>query len=615
MGKLLTILCCLVWQCVAAQVYEKGVPKALAEQRVQKISNIHYDLIFDIPKSLQYKVGGTEVISFYIAEKCEVVLDFQGKSSGACIINGKKCVAAVRNEHIVIPAKMTKRGMNTVEMNFVCHDRALKRKADLVYTQLVPDKARSCFPCFDQPDLPATFTTQMNMPEGWKSATSQTEHPIPVYLFSFVAGQFEEQDLQRGDYTYQVFYRDGDTQKTAQLPRIVDEAATSVRWMEGYSGLKYPFGYFSIFILPEDQQGALDCPGAIRLSDRSIFFDSKPSREEQMERMQTIARETCYQWFGDMVAFQPSNEKGRGHVFADYLAAKITHHQYPRMDSDPLYQQIPVMLRTLEDIMGAKTLQSGLQKFLSQYYFRSASWDQLIETLDSEAPDAGLRPFCEGWMKEKGMPEVRTSYQDGKLIVSQRDPNGRGLFWRQKFEVRLIYDLDRSRTVTVDMKEPVVSLNIGKQPSSIIPNYDGRGYGHFTLDNLYTQKLPLRLLVTRGDINRYALLLTLYDNYLMGRIPPSYFGELYRTMSKERIPLIMQTGISHMIKIASDRPPHERRTLEQCIMDLLGENSRPEFQETVVRQMAHFASSPEVKERLRRVVSARSDLFADVKIK
>ena len=156
MRKLLTLLCCLFWCIAYCQVYNKGVSKELAAQRAQTLSDVHYDLIFDIPKSLQFKVGGTVVVNFCIAEKCNVVLDFQGKFSGACIVNGKKRVVAMRNEHIVIPAKMTKKGMNTVEMSFACQDKAFVRKADFVYTQLAPDKASACFPCFDQPDLPAT---------------------------------------------------------------------------------------------------------------------------------------------------------------------------------------------------------------------------------------------------------------------------------------------------------------------------------------------------------------------------------------------------------------------------------------------------------------------------
>ena len=88
MKNLLTLLLCLLWQATNAQVYEKGVSKALAEQRSQAIENVRYDLTFDIPENQKTPVSGTAVISFMLQSKGEVVLDFQGKFSGACIVNG-----------------------------------------------------------------------------------------------------------------------------------------------------------------------------------------------------------------------------------------------------------------------------------------------------------------------------------------------------------------------------------------------------------------------------------------------------------------------------------------------------------------------------------------------
>lgn len=607
MRKLLTILCCLIGQFASAQFYDKGVPKALAELRAQNISNVHYDLIFDIPASQQTRVGGTVCISFFLEEKRQVVLDFQGKFSGACIVNGKKRVATMRNEHIYIPAKMTKKGMNTVEMNFTCQDKALSRTSDFIYTQYAPDKAHSCFPCFDQPDIFATFTTQMNAPEGWKTSVSTSEYAIPTSLYAFIAGRFDEQSAQRGDIKIRVLHREKDAQKTSQATAIINDASQALRWMEGYTGLKYPFSEFGIIILPDSQTlPSIEHAGAIVLSDQQTFLATKATKEEQDGRLTVIGRETAKQWLGNMVTLQWTKDEDSKGLLSSYLAAKMARQQYPKVDNELMAlkdnAKATVMMRMLENIMGPEQLQAGLLKFLRKYYFKQASWSNLAEVLDQQVPGADVRQFCDVWMKEKAMPIIHTSFNNGDLVVTQKAPDGSGKFLRQKFEIRVINDLDRSRTVTVDMQQPTVTIHIGKKPSSIIPNYDGRGYGRFTLDEEYTSKLPLRLIVTRGDVNRYALLLTLRDNYLMKRIPPSYFGELYRLMMKEKNPLIMETGISHMISISSDRPPHERQTLEQCIMDLLPENRRPEFRQTVVRLMSHSATSPEVKEQLRQIM-------------
>ena len=261
---LLAILLGLACHSLNAQSYESGVSKELAEQRVQNISDVHYDLTFDIPDNLQVLVAGNAVISFNLARKSEVVLDFQGKFTGACTVNGKQRIATMENEHIIIPAELVAPGANTIDISFVSLDKALNRNSEYMYTLFVPDQARSCFPCFDQPDMRATFTTTLNVPQGWKTMVSNGQYPIPTYLYSFVAGKFEEQTARREGYPIRVLYREQDPQKVAQLSKVFDEIGGSLHWMEGYTGIKCPFEEYGLVILPGYQFGGMEHPGAIQ---------------------------------------------------------------------------------------------------------------------------------------------------------------------------------------------------------------------------------------------------------------------------------------------------------------------------------------------------------------
>ena len=630
---------------VKAQTPEAGVSKELAQQRVANISKVAYSLTFNIPADEKQDVSGTATITFTENAKEDVILDFQGRLTGNCMVNGRKRGVQLINEHIIIPKKFVKVGENIVELSFVSLDKGLNRNGDYMYTLFVPDKARSCFPCFDQPDLRAHFTAQLTVPEGWKSIVNDGLSPIPTYLFSFVAGKFNEVTAQREGYTLRALYRETDLEKVAQFDKIFDEVGQSIKWMEGYTGLKYPFKEYGMIILPGYQMGGMEHPGAVQFSERRLFLSKKPSQEELLNRAELIAHETAHQWFGNMVSLKWFEDIWAKELIANFMASKITRRQYSKIDHDlnflrtyharalaidrtegthpiaqPLdnlnhagmlydaivYDKAPVMMRILEQIMTPEVLQTGLQKYLNTYYFGSASWDDLINMLDQEAPSAGVKEFCNVWLKEKGMPLIHTTYKDGKLVVRQTDPYGRGLCWRQKFDVRLIYDMDRSRTVTVDMRDTTFTMAT-KRPSSIIPNYDGRGYGRFTLDEEYTRKLPLRLITTRNDMQRYALLLTLYDNYLMGRIPASYFGEIYRCMIKEKNPLIMQLAVTHMMKIAFDQEVTSRRTLEQCIMDIIPENRNPECRQTIVRIMSQYATSPDVLQQIENIWTKHND--------
>ena len=78
----LLVLFLLIVQGICAQNLEKGVSKQLAERRKAAISNVKYDLTFNIPADASKKVLGKALISFDLSQKEDVVLDFQGQFSG-----------------------------------------------------------------------------------------------------------------------------------------------------------------------------------------------------------------------------------------------------------------------------------------------------------------------------------------------------------------------------------------------------------------------------------------------------------------------------------------------------------------------------------------------------
>ena len=276
-----------------------------------------------------------------------------------------------------------------------------------------------------------------------------------------------------------------------------------------------------------------------------------------------------------------------------------------------IYDKAPVMMRMLERTMGASSLQNGLRSYLAHNFFKNASWDDLLTILDNENPAAGVRQFSDVWVRQKGMPIIHTSYKDGNLIVSQTDPYGRGLCWRQNFQIQVIYDLGASKTINVDMQQPVMTYKLRGKPTILIPNYNGQGYGQFTLDDEYMRQLPLRLITTRNNLNRYSLVETIHDNYLKGKVNPAYFGELYRMMMSEKDPMIMSAAVDHMFKIAFDLTPAQRTTLELCLMDLLGENHSKECRQTIIRKLASNMTSPGVVSQIEDIWQKHTETIFD----
>ena len=640
-----------------AQILSRGVTKELAEHRKANISNVIYDLTFNIPAHQDEKVTGSVVICFDVKKAEDIILDFQGELDGPCTTlvpkNKKKTKfkkvsfePVYQNEHIIIPKDLVVEGSNRFELSFTSLDKALNRNQDYLYTIFVPDMARSVFPCFDQPDLRAMFMTKLNTPSGWKTMISDCSGPLPTHLYSFVAGNFYEKTAKRDAYPMRVLYRETDPDKVAQLDKIFDEAASALKWMEGYTGIACPFKEYGFVILPNHQLGSQEHPGAIQFNDRLVFLEKFATQEDELRRMELIAHATAHLWFGDLVALKWFDDIWANEVFTSFAASKITHRQYDQVSFDLnfikthqaeamatdrtegthpiamemnnanhasllydniIFDKTAVMMRMLENIMGPDVLQNGLNRYLTKYQFSNASWDDLVNTLAEEAPNLGIRQFSDVWVKQKGMPNIHTSYQGGQLIIKQTDPYNRGIFWPEKFQVRVINDLGKSQTYDVDMQQPVMAIKLSRKPDCILPNTDGRGYGRFTLDDEYVSLLPKRLITTRNDVSRYCLLLAIHDNYLRGKLPPSHFGELFRLMCKEKNPLIMSTALEHMFKIVRDVNIEQRAALELCVMDLLGENKSNECHQYVIRMMTEVASSPEVLQQLETIWKRHND--------
>ena len=633
---LLSTLCFMTLG-VYSQNPKKGTSQELAEQRKATISNVRYDLTFNIPAGQKEKVTGKAIISFNLKSKTDVVLDFQGKINGDVYVGKKKRKVSTKNNHIIVPMKYLKPGLVLLSFQFTSQNDALERNGDYLITHFDTNDASSVFPCFDQPDIEAKYETHLNAPEGWKAIVCHEEKPLPSRLYSFVVGNFQEKISTREGYPIRALYGEKDPAKVLQLEKVFDETAASLKWMESYTGMKYPFKECSLVILPDYQSGSTEFLGYTLLDDQNVFLDESPTKEEERSRNEFIAHETSHLWFGAMVGLKDPEETWAKEIVANFLASKITRRQFSKTEYDLNFirthlaramaidrtegthpiaipmdnlshtsmlhdyiicDKVPVMMRMLEDIMGETSMQNGLRAFLRNYSYKEATWDDLLNTLDKEAPAAGVRQFSEVWIQQKGMPVIHTSYKDGQLIISQTDPLGRGLCWRQKFLVFVIYNLGSSRTIHVDMQQPIMTYKLNGKPSFIIPNYDGRGYGRFTLDDEYVAQLPLRLITTRNDMNRYLLLETIHDHYLMGKVNPSYFGEIYRLMMKEKNPLIMSTAIDHMFKIAFDMTPSQRSTLELCMMDLLGENKSKECRQIIIRKLAKNMTSPDVMRQI-----------------
>jgi len=560
-----------------------GVALELAEHRAGSISDLRYDVHFDLPEHRNEPVRGEVTVRFGLDDaRHPLVLDFRAAPDQVhdVQLNGEPVTYTLPADHIVIPARALRRGPQEVTVRFTSGDDALNRHDDFLYALFVPDRASTAFPVFEQPDLKARLTLSLTIPAAWQAigngalttrdSTDAARHlvrfaetePLSTYLFSFAAGRLFEERAVREGRELTMYHRETDSAKvTRNRDAIFDLHARSLRWLEEYTGIPYPFGKFAFFAIPAFQFGGMEHPGAIWYRAESLFLDPTASRNQELGRASLIAHETAHMWFGDLVTMRWFNDVWMKEVFANFMAAKIAGPAFPDINlglrffqahhpaayavdrttgTNPIrqelgnlreagslygaiiYQKAPVVMRQLEELVGEATLRDGLRTYLSRHRFGNATWPDLIRILDDLSPE-DLALWSRSWVEEPGRPRILVRRTEASIEVTQEDPvPGRNLRWTQPIAVALVGP-DRVTTLRIPMREAttVAALPAGPAPEFLLPGADGIGYGRFAMDSAGIRRLLGRITTLPDPIHRAVGWQALWEEMLDGALPPA----------------------------------------------------------------------------------------------
>ena len=625
-----------------------GVSRELAVYRAAHISQVHYDLSFTVPIEKSSPVCFEELLMFDWSGEEDLQIDFQGDASqlGAkVLVNDKTVMTILKNEHIIIPAQFLVQGTNSIAITGHSGDKALNRSDDYMYTLFVPDHARSVFPCFDQPDLKAVFDLKLNIPEGWVSISNQTRKPIPTYLFSFTAGKFQIKHAILDGRLLTGLYRETDSARVAQLPIVFDQVALSLRWMEEYTGIPYPFENYGFVVLPGYQFGGMEHPGCIQFNDRRIFLGPEPTPDEEMSRLNLIAHETAHMWFGDLVTMRWFDDVWTKEVYANFMADKIAREQFPGINHDlafikthyplamstdrtqgthPIQQQLdnmnkagllygniiyhkaPIMMSKLEKEKGVDNLRDGLRSYLQHYAYSNATWDDLIAELDRFNPEHSAQSFSDVWVKQKGMPVIMHNVHR----VVQSDPYDRGLVWKQGFDIGYVNENGRFCQHPIYMNDNDYLLD-DRYSKGFFINSNAEGYGQFALDHKGISRMSKAWkTMADNDITRYAAVINLYENFHLGNITASELARvLLEFLEHENNELIASTTCSYLGDLLSCLEGKQRAATEQRLFGLSQQHVLQSVRQTLLRQLSIMAVSPEVLDKLYAIWKDQSASF------
>jgi len=565
------IVLCLACSCLVEEHPVKitaGISEELAVFRKKQVENVVYNLEFDIPLEKEDPIPAELTLQLDIVDLSQALqIDFKEERNMIhdVQIDGISIDIHFENNHIIVSKELLKEGRNVIMIKFTAGELSLNRNKDFLYTLLVPDRASTVFPCFDQPDIKAKYQLTVSAPENWKVLTSSVEvksttqdkrtrhefglsDPMSTYLFSFVAGVFQE--AEQGDMY--MLYRENNEEKIAEsIDPIFNVHQQSLDFLEGYANYDFAFQKLDFASIPGFQYGGMEHVGAIQYRESALFL---------------------------------VNDVWMKEVFANFMADKIMNPAFPEINHDlqfnmshfpraysedrtqgtnPIRQQLPnlndagslygaiiynkapIMMRQLELLLGKEEFKLGIQKYIKQYAHGNADWPELIGIFAGDT-----KQWSEVWVNNSGRPVFTEEIKidNGKissLEILQSAEDGSSNIWPQTFSIGLDYG-DTIQEVIVQShtaRTLISAVENLAEPDQIIYNYDGYGYGVFpTSKGIVTDNRLLSNEVARG----YGYI-NAYENMLLGNLEPSFLlGQFLNGINEESNELILNylTGIA-----------------------------------------------------------------------
>ena len=340
-----------------------------------------------------------------------------------------------------------------------------------LHTQFEPFDAHRVFPCFDQPDLKATFSFEVEAPAGWEVVSNGTVTDRPAagaagcwrfattekmstYITALVAGPFHSTHRQHREIDMGLYCR----QSLAQYldaDEIFDITAAGFDFFEDAFGQPYVFGKYDQLFVPEFNFGAMENAGCVTFSERHIFR-SKVTEAEREGRADTILHEMAHMWFGDLVTMRWWDDLWLNEsfaTFASYLALveatrfrsgwttfgsnlKTWAYRQDQLPSThPIVADAPdvetmktnfdgityakgaSVLRQLVAWVGQKEFLDGIRNYFARHAWGNTELRDFLSALE-EASGRQLGEWAQQWLETTGVNTLRAAFEGTDTYAS-----------------------------------------------------------------------------------------------------------------------------------------------------------------------------------------------------
>ncbi|MGO0576224.1 aminopeptidase N [Ornithinimicrobium panacihumi] len=562
-----------------------------ARTRAQIVSEVAYEIHLDLRDATDPGAGeftATTRVTFAATPGAVSFLDLQHAREVSVELNGRPLDPAVvhdvAGERVQLPdLEAENTAVVTARLPYVTDGDGLNRFEDpadeAVYLGAYGgmDVARRVFACFDQPDLKASFTLQVEAPTGATVITNApaerrpgaeddgpgtwvfgTTPPISTYLFAVCVGPWasrtwEHAGLEMGWHCRASQAEDLDR----DLPGL---RSVTERAYDHYARIftePYAFGAYHQDFVPGHNWGAMETPGCVTFRDELLPTGSTDEALARGRAM-TIAHEMAHMWFGDLVTFRWWEDTWLNESFADYMGFVVggvalpgenalaefdisrkaggyaadlrpsTHPVAPRPEDVPdvdsafnnfdaiSYAKGNSCLRQLAFWLGEETFLAGVNAHLGAHRFGTATLQDFVASLQG-VTDRDVAGWVEAWLRSTGHDTLVVERSEGPPVLHREGMRPHRVRVRGYLSGEA-GRLDPAWEQVVDLADEPVTLS---EADLVVPNATGDTFARVVLDDRSRTVLGGALSRIPDEHTRVIAWATLLDEAVRAELAPA----------------------------------------------------------------------------------------------
>ncbi|CAG9332075.1 unnamed protein product [Blepharisma stoltei] len=448
-----------------------------ANIRAETISELSYDITLLLTENSGFS-GILKAEFFCQSTKNRIFLDFHGKEVHSLSINNARQKSFIyKNSQIDLNDLVI--GRNFVEVEFeneYSHDgtglQQYRDKEDqevYVYSTCSPFAANRIFPCFDQPNLKASFSLSVFAPPSWKVIANEKHSriiPIPripfssplslhifhktpkisTYLFAVCAGPYSEFRNDNNELSLDLgFYCRKSISSYFDSTTFFNWTIKSLAFFNEFFDYKCPFSKYDQVFIPEFKWTAMENVGCVTFLEWIMWWNSQIGKSQNLG---VFLHEMSHVWFGNVVTMKWWNDLWLKESFATFLSFLVKDtifcEEFPDTwieffinkkrgyaidelsTTHPIssiientnqaetnfdgisYNKSSAILKQLYFLVGKEVFAESLKSYIKKYQFSNADFQDLIDIIIEQALDSdiSIQDWAEDWIKTAGVNEL-----------------------------------------------------------------------------------------------------------------------------------------------------------------------------------------------------------------